>query len=178
MFYNDSAARVLNGGDGLSLTAKGDLDATVDEDARALSEAVEHALSLRAGRSLEPGNAVTVRRPSGKRAYSVFVVPAASPERQLRQDARAAAYAVISDPEHRVQPREALIAKLFGLTASESEVVSRLAAGYALSEIASQRGTTIHAVRWLLKKAMAKTNTRNQADLVGLVLSSAATVVD
>ncbi|MEM8605736.1 MAG: helix-turn-helix transcriptional regulator [Myxococcota bacterium] len=178
VFYNDSAASMLAEEDGLSLTAKGGLDAAVDEDSRALDDAVRRALSLRAGRSLDGGNAVAVRRPSGKRAYSVFVAPAASLDRQLRQDARAAAYAIISNPEHRIQPREALIAKLFGLTSSESEVVSRLAAGYSLSEIASNRGTTIHAVRWLLKKAMAKTDTRNQADLVGLVLSSAATIVE
>jgi DNA-binding CsgD family transcriptional regulator len=59
--------------------------------------------------------------------------------------------------------------RLYGLTEAETEVAIDLATGRALAEIAAARGTSIDTVRSQVKAALAKTNSRRQADLAALV---------
>jgi DNA-binding CsgD family transcriptional regulator len=65
---------------------------------------------------------------------------------------------------------------LFDLTAAESRLVCALAEGRNLGEIAAEAGNSIHTVRTQLKSALAKTGTARQAELVALLLKSAATL--
>jgi DNA-binding CsgD family transcriptional regulator len=60
----------------------------------------------------------------------------------------------------------------FNLTPAEAEVTLKLAAGLTPSEIAVQRGASVHTIRTHLKRARLKTGTRTQAALVGKVFRS------
>jgi DNA-binding CsgD family transcriptional regulator len=70
-------------------------------------------------------------------------------------------------------PTDALI-RLFGLTPTEARLVAALATGSTVEQYAQQRGVSVGTARVQLKQVQAKTGARRQAELVGLVLSSAA----
>lgn len=68
----------------------------------------------------------------------------------------------------------AAIASLFGLTRAEASLVAGLVAGSSLEQYAQRRGVGLGTVRGQLKQVQAKTGATRQAELVRLVLSSAA----
>jgi DNA-binding CsgD family transcriptional regulator len=68
----------------------------------------------------------------------------------------------------------AAIASLFGLTRAEANLVAGLVAGCSLEQYAQRRGVGLGTVRGQLKQVQAKTGATRQAELVRLVLSSAA----
>jgi DNA-binding CsgD family transcriptional regulator len=67
-------------------------------------------------------------------------------------------------------PSVAHLDERYHLTRAESRVVRRLAAGRSLQEIARELGVGTETVRTHTKRAMAKTDTHRQAELVSLVL--------
>ncbi|MTV36036.1 helix-turn-helix transcriptional regulator [Duganella radicis] len=68
----------------------------------------------------------------------------------------------------------AAIAALFGLTRAEASLVAGLVEGCSLEQYAQRRGVGLGTVRGQLKQVQAKTGATRQAELVRLVLSSAA----
>lgn len=69
---------------------------------------------------------------------------------------------------------ESVVARLFGLTASEALLATRLADGLTISEAAAELGLTESSARTYSKRVFAKTGTNRQAELVRLVLKSVA----
>lgn len=65
-----------------------------------------------------------------------------------------------------------LLGTAFELTSAEVEVTRALAEGHGLSDIAQMRGRSIETIRAQVKSIMAKTETRSQAELVRLTLST------
>lgn len=84
-----------------------------------------------------------------------------------------AALIFIRDPEALTTCAETL-RQLFGLTHTEAVVAEALAEGRGLTEIAESLSIGMGTVRSHLKKILSKTNTRKQAELVALLLRSAA----
>ncbi|USX16571.1 PAS domain-containing protein [Oxalobacteraceae bacterium OTU3CAMAD1] len=66
------------------------------------------------------------------------------------------------------------IACLFGLSGAEARLAAGLVAGNTLEQYAAQRGVGIGTVRGQVKQVFAKTGATRQAELVGLLLTSAA----
>ena len=77
------------------------------------------------------------------------------------------------DPDRVARPEPEVLRTLYGLTRAEAVVAADLAAGLTLEEIAAKANVGIETVRTHVKRAMAKTDTRRQAELVLLVLRSA-----
>jgi DNA-binding CsgD family transcriptional regulator len=67
-------------------------------------------------------------------------------------------------------PSVAHLEERFRLTRAEGRVVRRLVAGRSLQDIAKELGVGAETVRTHTKRAMAKTDTHRQAELVALVL--------
>lgn len=68
----------------------------------------------------------------------------------------------------------AALTKLFGLTPAESRLVGALVTGSTLDQYSQHRGVSMGTTRGQLKQALAKTGATRQAELVRIVLSSAA----
>ena len=66
------------------------------------------------------------------------------------------------------------VARLYGLTPTESRVAALLTEGYAVGEIAASTGRKESTVRWHVRNLHSKLGVHRQADLVRLVLSTAA----
>ena len=81
---------------------------------------------------------------------------------------------VVTGPAAHGEIPPAALAKLFGLTPAESRLVGALVAGSTLDQYAQRRGVSLGTTRGQLKQALAKTGAARQAELVRIVLSSAA----
>jgi DNA-binding CsgD family transcriptional regulator len=84
-----------------------------------------------------------------------------------------AALVIVADPEAAPQAPAGVLQKLYGLTPAEAGLTQALAAGRTLQEYADAAQVTCETARWRLKQVLATTDTRRQADLVRLLLSSA-----
>ena len=111
---------------------------------------------------------MSVQRPSGKRAYSVLVSPLHPPVSIFQGIERAVAI-FISDPAQPLSFGSDTLMTLFGLTAAEARLASRLAAGDALETIADELGIAKETARNQVKAVFAKTRTHRQAELVAVL---------
>lgn len=68
-----------------------------------------------------------------------------------------------------VEPNCAALQKLFNLTPAEASLAVKISRGKTPAAIARSNGVTIATVRSQLKAVFSKTNTRRQAELVGLL---------
>ena len=77
-----------------------------------------------------------------------------------------------SDDAIKLSPE--LIAQLHGLTPTESILAAALAEGRTVTQYAAEKGCSELTARVHLKHILEKTGTHRQAELVGLLVSSAA----
>jgi DNA-binding CsgD family transcriptional regulator len=87
---------------------------------------------------------------------------------------RVAAAVLVTDPDAQADRPPERLRRMYGLSAMEAEVASRLAKGMRLSEIAEEFEVTIHTVRGHLKQLFDKTRTHRQADLIRVLLAGPA----
>jgi DNA-binding CsgD family transcriptional regulator len=77
---------------------------------------------------------------------------------------------VVRDLEEGRRPVDSVLGGLFGMTPSEVRVAVGIVQGDTPQEIAVRLGLSVETVRSHLKRVFYKSSTRNQADLVRLVL--------
>ncbi|RDL46232.1 hypothetical protein DN730_03705 [Marinomonas piezotolerans] len=63
----------------------------------------------------------------------------------------------------------------FALTTTEAEITRRLCSGQPAQDIAKQRNVSSNTINQQIKAILSKTQTRNQTDLVSLVLRTLLT---
>jgi DNA-binding CsgD family transcriptional regulator len=91
----------------------------------------------------------------------------------LRRSDRAhslCAVVMVSDPRHGTETWESLLARIYGLTPTERQVVLQLLEGEPIEAIARQRRITRNTCRTHVKRVFAKVGARSQADLVRVLL--------
>lgn len=161
---NRAASTMVAAGDGLGLRAS--LLHAEDKAAQRQLAAMIHA----AGKGLLDGvgGVVAVPRPSGEAAYIVSVARCFS-ELSQALGLRAAVIVSIADPARRPGLGADTLRQLWSLTAAEAQVALALARGLGLREIAARDGISYETVRVHLKRALAKSGTHRQAELVGLI---------
>jgi DNA-binding CsgD family transcriptional regulator len=77
--------------------------------------------------------------------------------------------AVMVDPDMCPEPSPALLQEIFGLTRKEAQVATRLMCGTTLQEMAKETSVSVGTVRSQAKAVFAKTGTKRQAELVGIL---------
>lgn len=85
-----------------------------------------------------------------------------------------AAAVFIFDPALKTPPHDGVLRALYGLTRTEARLAAALAQGDSLTEYCRANGVTANTARTHLKRALAKTGTNRQAQLVALVASMPA----
>lgn len=160
---NDRGREILSREGGLS-DENGRLRARRTEDVVALESLLRSVLSDDA--DSERGGLTTVGRWPDQRPLTVYV------KRVDGDQADMAAVVVVVDPwqPSRLSPEQ--VGRSLRLTPAESRVAVALAEGSTTRQIAEATGRAVHTVRWLVQRALEKTYSSRQADLVRLVLSS------
>ncbi|CAN0156728.1 unnamed protein product, partial [Phaeothamnion confervicola] len=75
----------------------------------------------------------------------------------------------VSDPGEKIVSDLAVLSELFGFPPAEGRLVLALLSGATAPEFAQMVGVTYNTVRTLLSRAMARTGSRSQVELVLLV---------
>jgi DNA-binding CsgD family transcriptional regulator len=168
MFANAAAEELLAMGDGLR-TLAGRPSATAAADADTLRRLIDEACQRPGRLGANAGGFVPISRPSGRRPFALMVAP-------LRLDIsslstrRPAAIVFVTDPDRVPPGLQAMLRRLYRLTPREADVAERLLAGRSVDEIGDDLGTSINTSRTHVKRILAKTGARSQADLVRLLL--------
>ncbi len=172
LFQDRRAEALLRDGDGVR-TLRGRLVSADTSAAADLARLIRTAADTAAdgsGGGGAVGGGVTLDRGDGNSPLSILVAPFRPEPGAAPQ---AAALVFIRDPDS-VNPAPQLLQDLFGLTPMEATIGAKLAEGAALERIAASMGISLSTVRTHLKSLFAKTGTARQAELVALILRSAA----
>ena len=164
---SNARAREVLGADGGLRERNGRLGTHRPDDAAVFERLLQAALD---GSAVPGVGASTVLGAwPGQRPLTVHVNPV-----PLAPDggSSVAALVTIIDPWVKIPVDPVQVGVSLGLTPAESGVAAWLAEGSTVGEIAEATDRSPQTVRWLVKRALAKTWCRRQADLVRLVLST------
>lgn len=173
---NRSADQILALGDGIRVErGRPQLDDPRQE--RAFQQVVARAVRSHPRPGHTSGGTLSVSRPSARRAYPLTVIPLLAPPPGTNLG-EAVAVVFLADPEGTQISATEVLEALYDLTPAEAELLSLLAEGRSLDEVATLRGVTRNTVRSQLKQVFAKTGTSRQGELVHLVLTGVASFAD
>ena len=127
------------------------------------------------GREGSGGGTATLSRPSGKHPCQVLVTPLA-PDRIRLGPFTAVAALLVEDPEWSPDISPDRLAMLYNFTPTESRVALLLSQGSTVADIADWLGVAGSTVRDHLQACFAKSETRNQAQLVSRILRGVASL--
>jgi DNA-binding CsgD family transcriptional regulator len=169
---NDTAQEILRARDGLELDAQGVLCATCQSGASLAGVIQQVARTARNGvDNNNVDSAFAVRRPSRKRALTLFV-RAVNAKAEPPADHEAAALVMILDAALPVEATELELRQLYGFTSTEAQLANLLMEGMALEDCGDELGIRRTTVRMHLRNIFAKTGARRQGELVALLLKS------
>lgn len=156
------------------------LTAMLPRDAKALEAAIATTAQYAEPLHLRATTLPTLPRPlevqvDEARSFRLSFMPL-RPRLDLRQrvDGRARVLVVLHASDEQVKLSPELIAQLHGLTPTEALLAAALAEGRTVTQYAAERGCSEQTARVHLKHILEKTGTHRQAELVGLLMGSAA----
>lgn len=176
ILMNRSAEKVLAAEDGIRLW-EGRPAASDSRENRKLQALLRSAAATDPQAGNAAGAVLCFSRPSGKRPLTGMVGPlmAAAPD-MATDEARALLF--IADPEDGYSSASEVLEGLYELTHAEADLVRLISEGRSLEEVAELRGVRMNTVRSQLKQVFAKTDTNRQGELVHLVLSGVAALLE
>jgi DNA-binding CsgD family transcriptional regulator len=151
--------------DGLWVDATGRPVAADASETGALHRCIRATVAAAAGRGMSADCGLSIRRRSSGAPLHVMLYP-------LCGDAvleGSAAAMFIFDPSKGVAPDTHLLRRFYGLTPAEAQLACALAKGDSVEAYGAAHGLTRNTVRTHLKRALAKTGTHRQSQLVGLL---------
>lgn len=168
LHMNEAAERLARGQDGVRFQ-RNRLVASDTSRQNRLEALIALASAASGAAPAQPGGAISLPRPSGKRPLQALVSPLRLATQGQSPSARV--LVLITDPEASVDVPREILSVLYGLTSSEVEVANGLLAGLSLEQIAAVREVSWGTVRTQIKSLMHKTGTRRQSELIRLLLS-------
>lgn len=138
-----------------------------------LRSQIARATGLAYGVPDQPGALLSAMSPTTLRRFGIMVSPIGHGF-PIGMEAEGLAIVFISDPSRPVPMDFNVLVQEFGLTPAEARLATSLAAGESIATIAGNKRISIETARSLLKRAMAKTETRSQGQLVAKIWRSLA----
>lgn len=172
IFANLEAESILRRGDGLRLLPDKRISSIDPADEKRFATLINSSLPKMLTSPSYGGGFVRIRRTGNQTPYEVLVTPVQRNPFDLASSRHASVALYVRDPTHELPSSEQVLTSLYGMTPAEARVAIALSRGLSPQEIADQQGTSTNTVRFQLKQAMSKTDTRRQAELVRLVIGS------
>ena len=167
---NREADRILEAGDGLTLTREGQLQPINDGEQRGkLKDAISQAVQTAQAGNDQAETLMTLPRRNGKDPYLVEVTPFRDHD-EIESQFTGCLVFVIDPAKTDVVSTQGMQA-LYNLTGSETEVCKLLAQGLDTGEVAETRNLTTETVRSYVRQIFHKTGTNNRSQLVRLALT-------
>lgn len=179
-FVNQAANRILEQEDGLRLRNvaagqdKAELIASGVDNQDVLNEAIREAISPDILSARHFARAVSIPRPSGKPPYTLnfSTLPASNEFGLGAQVPRAIAF--LTDSAMEIRLDGALLKSAYRLTDAEIRLAGQMVNGESVEEAAQSLGVSTNTIKTQLGQIYDKTNTRNRAKLVKLLMTLAA----
>jgi DNA-binding CsgD family transcriptional regulator len=149
------------------------LFAELPSDTDQIRRQIERASGLGHEASDAPVALLNLTSQTTLQRYGVMVAPVRNGA-AIGMLSEAGVIVFISEPSRSDHMDIPVLIKEFGLTPAEARLANSLVAGHSLAEIAESKEISIETARSLLKRAMAKTDTRSQAHLIGKLYRSLA----
>lgn len=169
LVLNRGAEALLRAGDGLCLR-QGRLHARREAEDRQFQALLRGAATAAPG--ILPGGSLRLSRQDGARPYALLVTPLPGHGR-LQLPGRGTVAVFIADPGTGPEAAWEGLVQQYGLTRREAELAGAIAAGASLKDSAQRLGIGYETARTHLRRALAKTGTRRQAELVALIAGPA-----
>jgi DNA-binding CsgD family transcriptional regulator/PAS domain-containing protein len=166
-FVNRTARRILDQRDGL-LFSNNSLVATETQERSRLAELVRRAVSGCQPKR-DPGGGIM--RITRRRGRPLHLRVATFPCERLTAGSQFAAIGLIGDPDRLQHFPLEIIQSSYGLTPAEARLALLLLEGKSLAEAAELNHVTQNTLRSQLKSIFAKTGTRRQGELIGLLVA-------
>ncbi|ETW95334.1 MAG: hypothetical protein ETSY1_31080 [Candidatus Entotheonella factor] len=172
---NQRATAIVELADGLVITQH-QLKAARSDDTNALHQLIHQAIQTTTAEGLGAGGFLNLPRPSGLRPLQLLITP------MTRQAFWAAsqppaALIFVTDPEQEEELPAQMLQRLYGLTNAESEMAILMSQGHGLTYAAEQLRITLNTAKTHQRQIFAKTGVHRQAELVRLLLTSLARIV-
>ncbi|MGB6942486.1 MAG: PAS domain-containing protein [Bryobacteraceae bacterium] len=166
LYANASAQEVANARDGIAL----------EHGRLAIASAGQGSEFRKTVMGIAAGHAslrrLAIHRPSQRDPYRLILMPVRdSGEIPLGVSVPAVSILAI-DTSLRPEPDVPLLCELFSFTPAEARVAGKLALGCSLEEIAADLGVSLETVRTHAKRALSKSGTDRQGELISLILRS------
>lgn len=167
-FSNGIGERLLRRADGL-VSAAGKLKALVKHQDSKLQHLIQSAIAVSSNESERaPGGHARIDRSQGGFPYGVLVTPA-PPMYPGAGQRSIAALVFVADPAEGNAVGIGALRDLFGFPPAEAELAAGLLNGISLPDYARRSRISYNTARTLLARAMARTSTRSQLELVLLL---------
>jgi DNA-binding CsgD family transcriptional regulator len=172
-----SAETLLSERDGLRINKGGrghlTLRAQARDDSARLATGIKQALAVARGEPQKLASTLQIRRPSGRRALLIQIMPlpASDVSPWIAADGGARAMVQIVDPQASVNAQAERLRVLAGLTAAEARVAELLGSGLGATEAASALGVSLNTVKTHARRVFDKAGVRSSAALARLVMS-------
>lgn len=177
-YCNEAARRIFEHADGLRVDGDGHITASEPVETRELLQSVrEHIHSDLPDGHFAP-RLLRISRGQGGSPLSVAFSPyRGGGNPVMRCGSAGHAVMMIYNPDRPPVERTDVITQIHDLSTQESALVCAIAAGESLEDIARENKRSLEAVRSQLKRVFRKTGTSRQTELVKLVLSGPAAMV-
>jgi DNA-binding CsgD family transcriptional regulator len=165
LFANQAGRELDARHDGLWVQADGRPTAHDSRDRQALDRCIASTIASGRGLGLASNGALSIRRHCRSGPLQVMVYP-------LCRDtvlAGSAAAMFIFEPEASLVPDVDLLRTFYGLTAAEARLTCELARGETVESYCEHHQLSANTVRTHLKRALSKTGTHQQSQLVSVV---------
>jgi DNA-binding CsgD family transcriptional regulator len=166
VLYSSAAARELMAQrDGLAID-QGNVAATSVKSQQSFHQAVTELASdcNSSIRRLE------IRRPSGRKAYRLILMPIEGSRTMPLGVAVPAVSILVIDAHSSARPDPEVLRELFSFTPAEARVSTGLVMGQSAEEIAAETKTSVQTIRTHIKRILAKTSTARQGELISSIL--------
>lgn len=169
---NEAADRILREQDGLKLLNAG-LRAMSSQTDRALQAAIANALSPDVSSHMQFVRAISVDRPSGRRAFGVVINRQRM--RNLISDRwQNGALIFIRDPESKYCEDAIIYRQLFKFTRAEANLAVELANGISVEEAEQKLNVRHNTIRAHLRAMFIKTGVSSRAELMRVLVNGVA----
>ena len=166
---NAEAERILETGDGLSLSRDGRLQSSDDTERANLKNIITRAISTAQAEDNRAEQLMTIERSSDNDPYLVEVAPIRD-HGEIESNFKGCIVFVIDPNKTDVVSTEGMQA-LYQLTGAESEICKLIAEGLETNDMADSKNITNETVRSHIKKILQKTGVNNRSQLVRLALT-------
>jgi len=177
VFMNNAAERIIGRKDGLEHDRNNVFSAKSSTDNKALRTSLEHVFSEKINGNGNQNGILQISRPSGLRSFQLLVAPL-SEQGGYKYRSERLALIMIFDPDERAATNPSTLIQLYGLTKAEAHLATIMGRGASVNEAAEEMSVQTNTVRIHLKHIFSKTDTKKQSELIRLVTSGPANLMN